>query len=90
MRLVGASNWFIRWPFVIEGIISGFLGASAAALLLFIANTQLFKRVETMVPFMTFSVDQTTFLYVVLILFAVGGLIGALGSSFALRRFLKI
>lgn len=90
MRLVGASNWFIRWPFIIEGVMSGFFGASAAALFLFIANTQLFKRVETMVPFMTFSVDQTTLLYVVLILFAVGGLIGALGSSFALRRFLKI
>ncbi len=90
MRLVGASNWFIRWPFIIEGVMSGFLGAGTASLFLFIANSQLFKRVETMVPFMTFSVNQTTFLYVVLILFAVGGLIGALGSSFALRRFLKI
>jgi cell division transport system permease protein len=90
MRLVGASNWFIRWPFIIEGVMSGFLGASAAALFLFIANSQLFKRVETMVPFMTFSVDQVTFLYVVLVLFAVGAMIGALGSSFALRRFLKI
>jgi cell division transport system permease protein len=90
MRLVGASNWFIRWPFVIEGIMSGFAGALAASLLLFIANTQLFERIETMVPFMAFTVDQATFFYVVLGLFAVGAIIGAGGSIFALRKFLKI
>ena len=43
-----------------------------------------------MVPFMAFTVSQTTFLYVVLGLFTVGGVIGAGGSLFALRRFLKI
>lgn len=90
MRLVGASNWFIRWPFIIEGVFSGFIGALAAGTLLFIANSQIFKRVETMVPFMSFSVGQTTFLYVVLSLFGVGAIIGAAGSMLALRRFLKI
>src|SRR5213079_991485 len=38
MRLVGATNWFVRWPFVIEGLIVGFFGASAAVVLLWIAK----------------------------------------------------
>ena len=90
MRLVGASNWFIRWPFVIEGMMSGLLGALAASLLLFIANSQLFQRIETMIPFMQFSVSTQTFLYVMLSLFGVGIIIGAAGSMLALRRFLRI
>lgn len=90
MRLVGASNWFIRWPFVIEGMMSGMLGALAASLFLFIANSQLFQRIQTMIPFMQFSVSTQTFLYVMLSLFGVGIIIGAAGSMLALRRFLKI
>lgn len=90
MRLVGASNWFIRWPFVIEGMMSGMLGALAASLFLFIANSQLFQRIETMIPFMKFSVNTQTFMYVTLGLFGVGIIIGAAGSMLALRRFLKI
>lgn len=90
MRLVGASNWFIRWPFIMEGMLAGLLGALAAMLLLVMANVQLFKRVEAIVPFMQFSVSQQTFWYVILGLFGTGIAIGAIGSSVALRRFLRI
>jgi len=90
MRLVGASNWFIRWPFIIEGMTSGLIGAFTATLLLLIANSQLFQRVENIVPFLSFSVDQTNFVYIVLSLFIVGMLIGAIGSGLALRKFLRI
>src|SRR4029079_19565109 len=39
MKLVGATNWFIRWPFVIEGVIVGLMGSALAVLLLAIAKT---------------------------------------------------
>ncbi len=90
MKLVGASNWFIRWPFMFEGLLSGFIGATVAVLLLLIANAQLFKRVESIVPFLSFSIGQQDFIYVVLALFAIGTFIGAMGSVLALRRFLRI
>lgn len=90
MRLVGASNWFIRWPFIMEGTMGGLLGALLAAMLLLVANVQLFQRVEAIVPFMEFSVTQATLWYVFLGLFGTGMVIGALGSSVAMRRFLRI
>lgn len=90
MKLVGASNWFIRWPFVLEGIWAGILGALIASLLLIVADLQLFKRVESIVPFMSFSLSQQLMMYIFLALFGAGILIGAIGSSLALRRFLRI
>jgi len=90
MRLVGATNWFIRWPFVLEGIWAGILGALIASLLLIVADLQLFKRVESIVPFMSFSLSQQLMMYIFLALFGAGILIGAIGSSLALRRFLRI
>lgn len=90
MRLVGASNWFIRWPFILEGILSGLIGALTATLLLLIANAQLFQRVENIVPFLSFSISQQNFMYIILGLFIVGMVIGATGSGFALRRYLRI
>ena len=92
MRLVGATNWFIRWPFIIEGIICGIVGAAAAIGLIWVAKIAV---VDDFVANNTGSLtsDQATtigFVWLGLILVAAGGLVGALGSGITLRRFLKV
>lgn len=92
MRLVGATNWFIRWPFVIEGIICGIVGAAVSIALLWAA------KVAVVDQFVTDNAgaltrDQATtigFVWLSLILVAAGGLVGALGSGITLRRFLRV
>ena len=92
MRLVGASSWFIRWPFILEGMFEGMIGASIAIVVLtglwrtFFANL----AAGNVLAFMTFNFDQGTFFRLVLLLAFSGSSIGAVGSFIALRRFLKI
>jgi cell division transport system permease protein len=89
MKLVGATNWFIRWPFVIEGMIVGFLGGVLAILLLALAKTTfvdpLAERFELLA-----APDTIDFpLLVILLLFA-SVAVSALGSGITLRRFLRV
>ena len=93
MRLVGATNWFIRWPFVIEGIICGVVGAAAAILLIWAAKITVVDDFVTNNTDSSLTRDQATtigFVWLGLILIVAGGLVGALGSGITLRRFLKV
>jgi cell division transport system permease protein len=92
MKLVGATNWFIRWPFVIEGIICGLIGAALSVALLFAVKVGV---VDTWIRDADSDLtrDQATtigFPLLGLILIASGALVGALGSGITLRRFLKV
>jgi len=92
MKLVGATNWFIRWPFVIEGIICGLIGAFLAVVLLWVVKVGV---VDTWIQDADGALtrDQATtigFPLLGLILIASGALVGALGSGITLRRFLKV
>jgi cell division transport system permease protein len=92
MRLVGATNWFIRWPFVIEGIICGVAGAVISVGALYLA------KVFVVEPWINNNSDSLTrnsvstigFGSLALILILAGGLVGAFGSGVTLRRFLKV
>lgn len=90
MRLVGATNWFIRWPFVVEGIVQGLLGSLIAISVLYVVYAYLQKWVNQLIPFMPFTISTIVFLEIVGGLTLVGIFVGSLGSFIALRRFLKV
>jgi cell division transport system permease protein len=90
MKLVGATNWFIRWPFVIEGVTVGFFGALFAAVVVLVLNHYLATQIRSAITFLTMPLDAVPYVMVTIILLAVGVVIGALGSAIGLRRFLKV
>jgi cell division transport system permease protein len=90
MKLVGATNWFIRWPFLIEGVTVGFFGALLAAVTLLLLNNYLAGKLRDSILFLNIPLDAVPFIFVTLVLLGVGVVIGALGSAIGLRRFLKI
>jgi cell division transport system permease protein len=90
MKLVGATNWFIRWPFIIEGVTVGLGGAILSAIVVLVLNSVLVGKVRDGLTFMTVPLDAVPNVVVALILLGVGVVIGALGSGIGLRRFLKV
>lgn len=90
MKLVGATNWFIRWPFLIEGITVGFVGALLAAAAVLAANHYLLGRVSDNLAFLSVPVDAVPYILVTVVLLGVGVVIGAIGSAIGLRRFLRV
>lgn len=90
MRLVGASNWFIRLPFIIEGCLEGFLGAVIASLFIYIIRTTVLEKLRTQILWLPLEFSMNLFWQISAGL-AVGGLaLGAIGSALAMRRYLKV
>ena len=90
MRLVGASNGFIRGPFLMEGALHAVIGAVLAALCLELLRRFALPRLQESLAFLPIDIDGGTFLIIYLILLVAGLIIGLIGSAFAMRRYLKI
>jgi cell division transport system permease protein len=91
MKLVGASNWFVRGPFMLEGLICGLIGAIAAVVLLVLAKQFALPVIEGhSSTFREDDVHALSFPLVALILVGVSLLVGAAGSGITLRRFLRV
>jgi cell division transport system permease protein len=91
MKLVGASNWFVRGPFMLEGLICGLIGAILAVVLLVLAKQFALPVIEGhSSTFREDDVHALSFPLVALILVGVSLLVGAAGSGITLRRFLRV
>jgi cell division transport system permease protein len=89
MKLVGATNWFIRWPFVIEGVIVGFLGGLLAVLLLTIAKETFIDPLSDRFALLS-APDTIDFPLLIVVLMLCCIVVSALGSGITLRRFLRV
>jgi cell division transport system permease protein len=89
MRLVGATNWFIRWPFVIEGIFVGFMGGVLAVLLLWIVKDTFLDPLSNRFALIALP-DTISFPALVTVLLVSCVAVSAVGSGVTLRRFLKV
>ena len=90
MRLVGASNGFIRGPFLMEGALHAVIGALLAVGALELLRNLVLPRLQEGIPFLSFDIGASTFLLIYVLLAVSGLLIGLIGSAFAMRRYLKV
>lgn len=91
MKLVGATNWFVRGPFMLEGLICGLTGALIAVVLLFVGRELALPAIfSDTIKDAGSDVSAWSFELVAGILVGAGLLLGALGSGITLRRFLRV
>ncbi|HYQ78315.1 MAG TPA: permease-like cell division protein FtsX [Solirubrobacterales bacterium] len=91
MRLVGATRWFIRWPFMIEGVVVGFAGGLLAILILWLGKITVVDPLSDSIGVLAAQNNSTLgFPALVAILFAASIVVSTIGSGVTLRRFLKV
>ena len=89
MKLVGATDWFIRWPFVLEGLFLGALGGAAAIGLLALAKLTLIDPLASTVKLIS-QPDMIDFRLLIVVLMGCAIAVSAAGSGISLRRFLRV
>ncbi len=92
MKLVGATNWFIRWPFIIEGALIGFIGAIIPVVIIAILYNTVFDRIMGFLSGTSFAIlPPVPFLvYLSIGMILTGVIIGAVGSSMSIRKSLEV
>ncbi len=90
MKLVGATNWFIRVPFIFEGTVQAALGALVASALIYAGKVFGLDRMQDAILFLPLTVGSGSIVRMFFTLLLIGIVIGVFGSTLALRRFLEV
>jgi len=90
MKFIGATDWFIRWPFVFEGMIIGLIGAIVAIVLLYYGYNYAYTKLPMEVIFIKLISPSYVLTYVSWEFILLGMFIGSLGSIWAIRKFLAV
>lgn len=90
MKYVGATDWFIRWPFLMEGMVLGFLGSVVAMFILRSSYGAVTAKIYDTLTFLPLIPEYPFLNNISLLLLVVGTAIGALGSTISLKRFMKV
>ena len=90
MQCVGATRWFIRCPFFLEGMFLGFTGSLIACITLYFSYLFLVGKINSALSFLPVVTDLNLLLSILLIVLVAGPFVGAIGSMLSLRRFLQV
>ncbi len=90
MKYLGATNWFVRFPFLIEGMVLGLLGSLLAAALVYTGYLSLVEHMARAMPFIPLVSDGQVIFRLLAGLVGLGLCIGALGSTISIHRFLNV
>ncbi|KKM09757.1 cell division protein FtsX [Clostridiales bacterium PH28_bin88] len=90
MKYVGATDWFIRWPFFLEGMFLGMTGSVVAVGALYLSYVLLVDSMTAVVSFLPLVTEAEMVLGLLSWLLLAGTVVGALGSAVSVRRFLRV
>jgi cell division transport system permease protein len=90
MKYIGATDWFIRWPFIIEGIVIGIIGAIVSDIVLYYMYKIVYAKASSAPLLMCFVNPQYVYTHILGIFILSGSIIGAVGSILSIRKFLAV
>ena len=90
MSLAGATSWFIRWPFIIEGFLQGFISSLFSTIILYNFYFFTVTKVHQAIPFLPLVVNNIDLLPLGIAIVLLGSLVGILGSIFSVGKYLNV
>jgi len=90
MSLAGATSWFIKWPFIIEGFLQGFISAVLSVIILYNLYFFATNKVHQVIPFLPLVADYMDLLPIGISIMLLGSFVGILGSMFSVGKYLDV